>query len=92
MTSLVNTETGETDITDRLLDALDDAPFGTVGGEVEFAGRIATVQWLSAALGCSDSTTRDVIHHLRRCGMVRVFDVLDPEIKRRRLLVTGEGL
>ena len=81
----------ETDITDLLLDALDDAPLGTIDGGIEFAGRLASVQWLSATLGCSDSTTRNVIHHLRRCRMVRVFDVLDPEIGRRCLLVTGEA-
>lgn len=79
------------DIEDRLLDALDEAPIALVDNGVTFAGRVATIQWLSSYLGCSDSTTRDVVHHLRRCGMVRMFDVKDPTIGKRRLLVTGEA-
>ena len=77
------------DLTDAVLDALDDAPFGTVTGEEAHAGPLATIQWLAARVGYSDSATREAVHYLHWQGLVRVFDARDPSIGRRRLMVTG---
>ena len=80
------------DIHDRVLDALDDAEHGRLTGCVPFEGSLATIQSLSAALGCSDSATRRAVHDLRRRDLVQVFDALDPSSRRRRLYVTGEAV
>jgi len=82
------------DIHDRVLDALDDAERGrlTGFGIFSFEGSLATIQSLSAALGCSDSATRRAVHDLRRRDLVQVFDALDPSSRRRRLYVTGEAV
>lgn len=76
---------------DRVLDALDDSGPGIVTGEATFEGSLATIQSLSAVLGCSDSATRRAVHALRHRGLVTVFDALDPASRRRRLYITGEA-
>lgn len=74
---------------DYVLDALDDAPVGSVLGEEPYDGPIATIQWLSARTGYSDSAVREAVRFLHWSGLVRVFDVRDPSIGHRRLMVTG---
>ena len=86
--TVVNTETGETRV-DQLLDALDCAPIGQTDGEEFFRGRIATIQWLSAQLGVSDTTTRSAVLTALDLGLVRVWDAIDVNLGRRRLLVTA---
>lgn len=85
--TVVNFTTGE--IVDRLLDALDDAPLGSVEGQRSFAGRLATIQWLAARLGVSDTTSRAAVMRALDMGLVQVWDAVDTNIGRRRLLVTG---
>lgn len=78
-------------LADRVLDALDEMPFGSVTGEVSFVGRLATVQMVAAAAGCSDSSARRAILDLLDRSLVRVFDVVDVSLRSRRLLITGDA-
>ena len=88
--TVVNTATGE--VMDRILDALDDAPLGIIEGEESYQGRLATIQHLAAALGCSDTTARSAVMDLSRRGLVYVCTAVDPTIRKRRIFVSGGGL
>lgn len=77
---------------DRILDALDNAPYGTIAGEVDYSGRLATVQWLAGEIGRSDSATRRAVHSLHERGLVDIYDARDAKTSNRRLFVTGGDL
>lgn len=80
-------------MSNRVLDALDNAPIGSVTGEgLSFVGSLASIQMISAEVGCSDTSTLRAVHELHDQGLVQIFDARDPEINRRRLLVTGEAV
>ncbi|SPX87635.1 Uncharacterised protein [Mycobacteroides abscessus] len=77
---------------ERVLDALDDAPFGdliTSDGSPDYHGPMATIQWIARAVGVSDGAARNAVWNLREVGLVSVWDGLDPYIGHRRLYVSA---
>lgn len=79
----------DTSSAERFLDALDDMPIGQLLGDTPYCGRLATIQMLSSALDCSDTTTRRILRILLDQGLVAAFTALDPDLRCRRIYVTG---
>lgn len=77
---------------DRILDALDDAPIGTILlADSTYVGRILTVQQLAAA-DASDSGVLRVAKELLSRNLVQIFDARDALTGYRRLFISGGGL
>ncbi len=78
------------DLTDKVLDALDDASELVIEGKAwTFLGSGATVQWIASRTGYSDSSVRNAVKSLQDRRLVYIFDALDEAAHCRRFFVAG---